>query len=115
MFHVECLIDDKDVVKLHYQLAVLKVYNLEIKPVINAKKAKGAVVEAVPGGRMTDRLILAVPERFTAGGDFSSADINALVREMGGTPTAKYISGLIKAKVIKRAGRGHFKLAAKRS
>jgi hypothetical protein len=47
MFHADFLIDDKDVVKLHYALAGLRVFNVDIKPAVNVKAAKAnEVVEA---------------------------------------------------------------------
>lgn len=114
MFHAEFLIDDKDVVKLHYHLASMKVYNVEIKPAVNTKKIKGGVIEEVAGGAIKDRLSMKIIADYKAGSSISSSDINNLVTELGGSPTSSYISNLVDAKIIKRKGRGTFVVNSKK-
>lgn len=111
MFHVECLVDDKDVVKLHYALAGLRVFNVEIKPANNAKAARnGKAVEVVPGGgTVADQVANAVRENHQAGSKITRKAIFELARSMSYSPNSLLATSLVKMKVIKKTkGRGEF-------
>lgn len=110
MFHVEFLIDDRDVVKLRYALASFRIYNFEDKPVTNAKRVKGKVEEAVSGGTVLERVALALREHHPIGAQIDRKTIFLLVREVGHSPNTNLLNALIKAKVLKRKGRGVFVL-----
>ncbi len=114
MFHFEGLIDDKDVVKFHYGMATLKVYNLEIRPVVNVKRGRqGKLVEQVQGGTIRERVVLQLRQRYGDGSQFSRADIDDIVRNEGGAPGSHLPGLLVKAKILKRKGRSLYELGSR--
>lgn len=115
MFHVECLVDDKDVVKLHYALAGLRVFNVEIKPAMNAKAARnGKATEEIPGGgTVADQVAFALREKFPSGTKVTRKDVFEVARSLSYSPNSLLAVNLAKMKVIKKAkGRGNFIMLA---
>lgn len=113
MFHAEFLIEDKDLVRLHYQLASLRVFNLDVKPVVNAKKKNGKIVEEHPGGgTIKQRLAAAIQANYSPEDKFSRADIFDLAREVGGSPSSAQVVHLVADKIIRKKARNLYQLVA---
>lgn len=113
MFRAEFMIDDKDVVRLHYLLASMKVYDVEIKPVINAKIAKNGKVEGETATGTAAELVTAkLHEVMEPGIVISRKSIFEIAKQLGFSPNSKLATDLLAAKVIKKKGRGTFTLLA---
>lgn len=113
MFHAEFMIDDKDVIRLHYFLASLKVFDVEIKPVINAKIAKNGKVESeTPTGTTAELVTAKLYEVVEPGVTISRKSIFEIAKQLGFSPNSKLATDLLAAKVIKKKGRGTFTLLA---
>jgi hypothetical protein len=110
MFHVQFLIDDKDVVKLRYALMGFRVFNFEDKPVTNAKKGKGKTVEEeIPGGgTVAERTALVIREQFAVGAKITRAEIFDIITSFGNRPNTAIVNLLVKTKVIRKKARGVF-------
>lgn len=107
MFHVEFLIEDKDVLKLRYALLGFKIYNYEDKPVVNAKKGMNGSIEPVTqSGKLVDRLIIRLRETHRPGSEVTAAALKDMIVELGNVPTSNYLKALVKTKVVKRNNRG---------
>lgn len=111
MFHAEFLIDDKDVVKLHYALAGLRVFNVEVKPAVNVKVGRGKKVEEENHGSMADQVTVALRE-LGKNAHVTRQQIFALAQGFDFRPNSQLIVSLIKRKVIRKRGRGEFTVVA---
>lgn len=107
MFHVEFLVDDKHLVKMHHALNGLKLFNLDVKPVINAKRVKNKVVEENLGS-LRDRLPLAIAETYKRGTHITRTDIFDVIKGIGAAPSSELIAVLVKKKAIKRVRRNNY-------
>lgn len=113
MFHAEFMIDDKDVLKLHYMLASMKVFDVTIRPVINAKITKNGKVESeTPTGTAAEMVRAKLYEVVEPGVVISRKSIFEIAKQLGFSPNSKLALDLLAAKVIKKKGRGEFTLLA---
>jgi hypothetical protein len=104
MFRAEFLIEDKDVVRLLHMIAGMRVFDVSVRPVANAKRVNGKVEEAVPGGKVADRVAAALREKGTTRLDRKM--IFETTRQLGNVPNSNLLEALVKAKVIRKRGRG---------
>ena len=115
MFHAEFMIDDKDVVKLHYMLASMKVFEVSVRPVINAKLAKNGKVEGeTVNGTAAEVIAAKLYEIVEPGIVTTRKSLFDIAKQLGYTPNSKLVLDLIAAKVIKKKGRGQFTLLEKK-
>lgn len=107
MFHVQFLVDDKFLAPTLRDLSKYKVYELDVRPAINTKKANGKVVEEHPG-TLKERVVPILKSRFSGHGKLPRAAIFEIIKEVGGIPSSDLLSRLLKDKVIKRQGRNAY-------
>ena len=112
MFHAEFMIDDKDVLKLHYMLASMKVFEVTIRPVINAKIKNGKVEGETTTGTAAELVTAKLHELMEPGIVISRKSIFEIAKQLGFAPNSKLATDLLAAKVIKKKGRGQFTLLA---
>ncbi len=112
MFKFDGLIDDKDVVKLHYALAGLRVFNLEVRPASNVKAVKNgkAEPETHDSGTMPERVAQVLRTNYQTGATFSRQDLFNVARSLSYAPNSLLATALIKAKIVKKKSRGAFVL-----
>ena len=104
MFHVEFLVDDKHLVKMHLALQGLRIFNLGVVPVVNAKVKGGKAVEANTGP-IRAQLVPALHKAFPKKGErITRLQIFEVIRQLGGNPNSQYIALAIKTKQLKRVG-----------
>lgn len=110
MFKFDGLIDDKDVVKLHYALAGLRVFNLEVRPANNVKANKNgkAEPETHDSGTMPERVAHVLRVNHQTGAVFTRQELFDVARSLSYAPNSLLATALIKAKVVKKKSRGSF-------
>ena len=116
MFHAEFMIDDKDVLKLHYMLASMKVFEVSIRPVINAKLGKNGKVEGETlTGTAAEMVAHKLLETVEPGIAISRKSVFEIAKHLGFSPNSKLATDLVAAKVLKKKGRGQFILLASKT
>jgi hypothetical protein len=116
MFHVEFLVDDKHLVRMHLALHGLKLFNLDVQPVVNAKQDKGKVVEKNTA-TIGEQLMPALLKTFSilgATGRITRLQIFEVIRQLGGKPNSQQIQRLIKTKQLKRVGHALYTIVGKK-
>lgn len=112
MFHVEFLIDDKHLAKMHHALHGLRLFNLDVRPVVNAKVSGGKVREANTAPPC-EQLVAALRTAFT-GQTFGLDDIKSIAEKLGVNVHATMMKRLVGSKQLRRISRGKYTLTARK-
>lgn len=110
MFRFEGLIEDRDVVRLHYALASLKVYDVAIVPAVNVKGGKNGKAKENGGSTMADIIGAELRQHKAASDIIVRTELFEIARKLGYSPNSNLQTNLIKTKVLKKKGRGEFVL-----
>lgn len=105
MFHVEFLIDDKHLAKMHHSLHGLRLFNLDVRPVVNAKVAGGKVQEAntAPAAEQFMETLRAFPNSGKA--TITSDTIKTVADKIGIRVSSAMLKRLVDDKQLRRVCR----------
>ncbi len=110
LFHADFLFDKRELEKVHYFIASIRAFEVNIRPAINAMPGKnGRAIEKVPGGgTMVDQVAIVIREQNKPGATIIRKTIFAQARSLGYKPNSILTNNLIQNKVIKKTARGQF-------